>query len=68
MSFDSLQAFLEHHLALLDYSDPGLIEYCLGILEEDSLETQDKQDAILGILEIEEDDRELQFDRSGIEI
>lgn len=58
MSFNSLSDFLTHHLNLIGFDDAGLIEYCLGILEEDSLELLDKQEAIQGILEIEDDDGE----------
>ncbi|KAK4705256.1 hypothetical protein P7C70_g947, partial [Phenoliferia sp. Uapishka_3] len=36
-------------------NDPSTVEFVLGIVEEDSFETEDKKSAILGLLEAEED-------------
>lgn len=59
MNAASLEEYVLARLQTLGFDDVSQAEYCLGIMEEESLEAEDKEMAILGILEVEEDGRSI---------
>lgn len=53
-----LSAYLQAKLAELSYDDPSAVEYIVGIILEESLEEEDKLEAIIGILDADPEDRQ----------